>query len=204
MTEQVVLYVALAYLLGSFPSAYVVGRLLGGVDIRRIGNGNIGARNTYRCIGRWAGICVAALDIAKGSIAVLLAKRAGLPSWWVLIVGGVAVLGHDFMLFLGFQGGQGMATSIGVLLIALPLQTLIGVCIAGFMKLILRAHFDVSFAVGLGAIPLLAWVTREPPAHVLYPIALLPVIGIRKLMCVCSAQRDSAHGSAVQNDGFRD
>ncbi len=97
-----------------------------------------------------------------------------------------------------------MATSIGVLLIILPLQTLIGVCIASFLKLILRAHFDVSFAVGLGAIPVLAWVTNEPTAHVLYPIALLPIIGIRKLMCVYSAQRESVRGSRAQNNGVRD
>ena len=84
------------------------------MDIRRVGDGNIGALNTYRHISRWAGVLVALLDIAKGSAVTLLARHAGLPSRWVLIIGAVAVLGHDFMLYLGFHGGQGLATIIGV------------------------------------------------------------------------------------------
>lgn len=191
MTEQVALCIGLAYLLGSFPSAYVVGRLLADVDIRQVGDGNVGARNTFLTVGRRAGIAVAALDIAKGSIAVLVARRAGLQDWSVLIAGGAAVLGHDFMLFLGFRGGQGMATTIGVLLVIFPLQTCVGLCLAGLAWLLLRGHFNVSMAIGLGSTALLAWATGKTPRRVWYPLALLPTIGIRKLMQICAAHRTS-------------
>jgi glycerol-3-phosphate acyltransferase PlsY len=192
MAGRIALYAVLAYLLGSFPSAYIVGYLARGIDIRRIGNGNIGARNTARHVGPQAGVCVALLDIAKGSLAVLLAQGAGLPHSWVLITGAIAVLGHDFMLFLGFQGGQGMATTVGVLLVLLPAQTIAGVVIALTMRFLLRIHFDLSAAVGLGAIPLLAWITRQPIELVLYPVALLPIIGLRKLASTYGERLTSA------------
>jgi len=198
-TGQICLYMVLAYLLGSLPSAYVIARMVKGVDVRRVGDGNVGARNTFRQIGRWAGVAVGAIDIAKGSMAVLIAKRAGLDELWVLAAGGMAVLGHDFMLFLGFQGGQGMATSIGVLLVILPWLTFTGLCIVAVMYL-LRRNFDLSMAIGLGAIPLLAWITDEPPERALYPVALLPVIGVRKLMQILAAW----NVRAVQGNGFRD
>ncbi len=175
------LYVALAYLLGSIPSAFIVTYLVKGVDIRQLGDGNIGARNTCLHVGWWAGFAVGVLDILKGSVAVLLARRAALNDLAVLAVGAAAVLGHDFMLFLGFQGGQGMATTIGVLLVLLPLPTGVGLLLAALAWIFLGRNWDRSMAIGLGGIPLLAWVTNEPPQHIWYPVALLPIIGIRKL-----------------------
>jgi len=160
------------------------------VDIRRLGDGNIGARNTYRNVSHWAGVLVALFDIAKGSAVTLLAKNAGLPIRWVLAIGAVAVLGHDFMLYLGFRGGQGMATITGVLLVVLPVPTIAGVGLALFLKYVVKLGFDVSGAIGLGSIPLLAWVTREPIELVLYPVILLPTVGIRKLMFIYAERRD--------------
>jgi glycerol-3-phosphate acyltransferase PlsY len=191
MAARGALCLAVAYLVGSFPSAYVVSRLMRGLDIRRIGDGNIGAHNTYCEIGPGAGILVAMLDIIKGSAAVALARQVGLSKWWELAAGGAAVLGHDFMLFLGFEGGQGMAASIGALLVVLPGPTLIGLCIAGLTWLFLRLkhRFNWSMAVGLGSIPLLAWLTGEPGEKVWYPVALLPLIGVRKLMSIRSTRR---------------
>ena len=182
MVGKISLCLALAYLLGAIPTAYIVSRLVADVDIRHIGDGNPGALNTFRHVGRWAGIAVGVVDVAKGSLAVLVARRVGLDELWALIAGGLAVLGHDFTLFLRFQGGQGMAATIGVLLTILSWQTLLGLCIAGLARFLLRRSFDVSMALGLGAIPLLAWLTGRPLRLVLYPILLLPVIGLRKLV----------------------
>jgi glycerol-3-phosphate acyltransferase PlsY len=190
MTGQIALYVVLAYLVGSIPTAYLLGRFLKGVDIRRIGDGNIGALNTYRHISHWAGILVALLDIAKGSAVTLLARHAGLPLRWVLVIGTAAVLGHDFMLYLGFRGGQGMATITGVLLVVLPVPTLAGIGIALFVKYGVKLSFDVSGAIGMGAIPLLAWNTKEPVELVVYPIILLPTVGVRKLMYIYAERKD--------------
>jgi glycerol-3-phosphate acyltransferase PlsY len=190
MMGQITFFLMLAYLVGSIPTAYLVGRLLRGVDIRRIGDGNIGALNTYRNISRWAGILVALLDIAKGSAVTLLAGHAGQPFHWVLVIGAVAVLGHDFMLYLGFRGGQGMATIAGVLLVVLPVPTLAGISLALFLKYVIRLGFNVSGAIGMGIIPVLAWITREPLVLVLYPIILLPTVGIRKLMHIYAEKKD--------------
>jgi glycerol-3-phosphate acyltransferase PlsY len=202
MTARGTLCLALAYLMGSFPSAYVVCHLVRGLDIRQIGDGNVGARNTYGEVGPVAGVLVALLDIVKGSAAVILTWDTDLGEWWELAAGGAAVLGHDFMLFLGFRGGQGMAASIGVLLVVLPSQTLIGLCVAGLAWLLLRTRhrFDWSMAIGLGAIPLLAWVTGEPPEKVWYPVALLPLIGARKLASIRSAHSDSARPNEKSTD----
>ena len=197
MSEQGALCILLAYLLGSCPSAYLVSRLWKKADIRYLGDGNVGAYNTFREVGHWAGVLVAMLDIGKGYLAVMVARRAGLSEWMVLIVGGAAVLGHDFMLFLGFRGGQGMATTIGVLLAVLPRQTCAGLCLAGVTWLLSKHSFDPSMAIGLGSIPLLAWLTDEPLQRVLYPVMLLPVIGVRKVMyCISAARRSStAHSN---------
>jgi glycerol-3-phosphate acyltransferase PlsY len=181
-SARIVLHVIVAYLLGSFPSAYIIGYLFKGVDIRRIGDGNVGARNTGRHIGPLAGVLVAVLDISKGYVAVLLAQGAGLARYWVLAVGAFAILGHDSMPLLGFRGGQGMAATVGALLAVLPIPTAIGVTAALTMRFVLGIDFDLSGAVGLGAIPLLAWIQHEPPELVLYPVALLPVIGMLKLV----------------------
>jgi glycerol-3-phosphate acyltransferase PlsY len=194
MTARGTLCLALAYLMGSFPSAYVVCRLARGLDIRQVGDGNIGAHNTFCEVSPGAGILVGLLDVIKGSAAVVLTIQAGLGEWWSLAAGGAAVLGHDFMLFLGFQGGQGMAASIGALLVVLPLQTFIGLWIAVLAWLLLlrtRHRFDWSMAIGLGSIPLLAWVAGEPCEKVWYPVALLPLIGARKLLIIHFAHRDT-------------
>jgi len=182
MARRIAFHAVLAYLLGSIPFAYVVGYLVKGVDIRRIGDGNVGARNTARHISPLAGVCVALLDIAKGSVATLLAQATGLPRWWVLFIGLIAVLGHDFMIFLGFQGGQGMAATVGVLVVLLPMPTAIGVAIGLSMWRLLHINWDLSAAVGLGAIPLLAWIARLPVELVLYPAVLLSIVGVMKLV----------------------
>lgn len=197
MVLQICLCMILVYLLGSLPTAYLVGHLVKGVDIRQIGDRNVGARNTFREVGALAGVAVALIDVAKGSAAVLIARRIGLQGVWVLVAGAVAVLGHDFMLFLRFRGGQGMATTVGVLLVVLPWQTLMGLCAVGIAFFLARLSSDVSFAIGLGSIPLLAWITRLPLELVLYPIALLPIVGMRKL-----AQGHASHDEfLIGNDG---
>ncbi len=120
--------VTLAYLLGSIPAGLVVARLWGGPDPRRVGSSNPGAANLYRTLGPKAGLLTLAGDAGKGALAVLLALR-GLPpldGWQEAAVAAVAtaaVLGHMFSLFLGFQGGKGVATAFGVLAVLTPWAT---------------------------------------------------------------------------------
>jgi len=106
--------IVIGYLLGSFPSGYVVGRLRG-IDIRQWGSGRLGGTNVLRSAGPWAAILAVLGDVAKGVVAVFVARAlVGSPSAEVL-AGLAAILGHDFSIFLSFSGGRGVATTLGAL-----------------------------------------------------------------------------------------
>ena len=112
-----------SYLLGSIPTAYLFGKCLKGVDIRKVGSGNVGATNALRVLGKGAGITVLVIDILKGLIAVTL-----LANFFVykpvlleaqnlrIFMGLCCICGHNWTIFLQFKGGKGIATSFGVLL----------------------------------------------------------------------------------------
>ncbi|RTG98425.1 glycerol-3-phosphate 1-O-acyltransferase PlsY [Thermus scotoductus] len=120
---SVLLVLFLAYLLGSVPAGVLVARTYG-VDIRKVGSGNIGATNVLRALGPGPALVVAFFDVFKGGIAVLIARAVGIEG---PLLGGVAlaaVLGHNYSLFLGFKGGKGVATSFGTLLFLDPILAL--------------------------------------------------------------------------------
>ena len=138
----------LAYLLGCVPSAWLAGKWVKGIDIRRHGSGNMGATNVFRVLGPGPGVAVLLADIAKGALAVLLIPRLiplgdapwtdtpwvgyGLGAlWWPCFLGLAAVLGHTYTVFLGFKGGKGVATSLGVFLALAPWATLAAVAVFG-------------------------------------------------------------------------
>ena len=112
----------LAYLLGSIPTGYIVGRI-GGVDIRKVGSGNVGATNVTRALGKRFGYPVFVVDFGKGLAAVTLgvtiAKTTQSTPMFVDLCGAVAaifsVIGHSYPIWLGFKGGKGVATSLGSL-----------------------------------------------------------------------------------------
>lgn len=109
----------LSYLIGSIPTAYLFGWFCKGIDIRQHGSGNIGATNAFRVLGKGLGSLVLALDILKGIAAtVVLPVLLGMPDQVGLYVllGLVAVAGHNWTCFLQFKGGKGIATSLGVLI----------------------------------------------------------------------------------------
>lgn len=110
---DILLFLALGYLVGSIPFAYLIVRSQG-ADIFSTGTGNPGAANVFRKVSRRAGIEVLLGDVAKGALPVLLACWAGLSSWLALAVGVAALAGHWYPMFLRFRGGAGLATAIGV------------------------------------------------------------------------------------------
>jgi acyl phosphate:glycerol-3-phosphate acyltransferase len=124
------------YLLGSIPAGYLAGRIAG-IDIRKVGSGNIGATNVTRTLGRLYGYSVFIVDFLKGFAAVgmsiMIAKRAqpvSIPSELFGVVGAVAcVLGHSFPVWLGFKGGKGVAASAGALFGLMPRVALIAVAV---------------------------------------------------------------------------
>lgn len=118
---EIVIIIALTYLLGSLPSGYLLVKL-SGKDIRKIGSGNIGATNVKRALGWLGAILVFVLDLLKGALPVYLARvYFGFNDWLVMLVGLVAISGHLYPIFLGFRGGKGVSTAAGVFLIINPL-----------------------------------------------------------------------------------
>ena len=110
-----------AYLLGAIPTSYVVARLAAGTDLRQHGSKSLGATNLFRLLGWKAALPVALFDVAKGAapvLAYLAVTRE--PSWWALVVGSAAVVGHTFSPFVSFKGGKGVATATGVFLAYVP------------------------------------------------------------------------------------
>ncbi|MFA5199339.1 MAG: glycerol-3-phosphate 1-O-acyltransferase PlsY [Candidatus Omnitrophota bacterium] len=112
-----------SYLLGSIPTAYLFGKILKGVDIRKVGSGNVGATNALRILGKGPGLSVLLLDILKGFIAVMflgsyfINKPVLFPSESLLILMGIScICGHNWTIFLQFKGGKGIAASFGVLI----------------------------------------------------------------------------------------
>lgn len=121
-----------AYMIGSIPSAVWIGQALYGIDVREYGSGNAGATNTFRVLGKKAGIPVLILDILKGFLALQLVEFVGnyLPNTqqfinFKLALGIAALLGHIFPVFAGFRGGKGVATLLGILIGVQPMAALI-------------------------------------------------------------------------------
>jgi len=125
-----------SYLLGSIPFGYLAGRIRG-IDIRKIGSGNIGATNVVRVLGKRYGYPVFVLDFLKGFGAVKISMSIATdarPEWGSLVIFGIlaavaSVIGHSFPLWLKFRGGKGVATSAGALFGLMPLTTLIAIII---------------------------------------------------------------------------
>ncbi len=137
MTPLVLWIVTLivAYLLGSIPTGYLLVRIFRNEDIRASGSGNIGATNVARSGAKGLGIATLLLDMLKGVIAVTfaahMAQWAGFPNGYALeaVAGLVAVLAHMFPVWLGFRGGKGVATALGVFLSLMPFVTLVAIAI---------------------------------------------------------------------------
>ena len=124
------LLAALAYLLGSIPTSYLIGRLRG-LDLREHGSGNLGGTNAYRVLGTAAGLVVVVVDVGKGlfpALAFPLWDGAAIPSLAILY-GVMAIAGHVWSVFLSFSGGKGVATATGVLVALAPLTMLVALLV---------------------------------------------------------------------------
>jgi len=161
-----------SYFLGSLPFGLLIAKWWKGIDVREHGSGNIGATNVYRVVGKPAGIVVFVLDVGKGVTPPLAAAHLHLSGWWQIGAGATAILGHSFSPFLGFKGGKGVATGLGVLFGIAPMVGLIGWAAWG-------VTVAITGYVSLGSIV---------AAIVLAPLSLLFYKGdtARLVFCICA------------------
>jgi acyl phosphate:glycerol-3-phosphate acyltransferase len=169
--------VILGYLLGSFPTAYVAGRIKTGRDIRCMGDSNMGAANAFRILGHKIGIVVYVIDVGKGALAVLIAEWFHLPQVFVFAAGIAVVLGHNWPVFLGFRGGRGESTTIGVLYVITPVQALI-MTLPTILVLRLTRNVIAASAFLFVLMPILCWQMHSVAGTVIvYEIALSCLVG---------------------------
>ena len=138
-----------SYVVGSVSAAYLLARLVRGVDIRRVGSRNPGALNIFREVGAWHGAAVLAFDALKGTAVILVVMALDMGDYAMFVGALGAVIGHNWSVFLGFHGGRGVATIFGISLAVLPLWTLVSLALAlasGF------ATRSVVFGIGIGII----------------------------------------------------
>lgn len=151
---SLILLIILSYLIGSIPFAYIIGKIFKGIDIRKFGSGNLGSTNAFRTLGITYGILVQLLDIGKGLFVVSFLSNVmydHLPFsnvtpfddlTLVKIIAGIsAVIGHTFSIFVGFKGGKGINTALGMLVSLSPIEVSVS---AGFFILILLSSGYVS------------------------------------------------------------
>jgi acyl phosphate:glycerol-3-phosphate acyltransferase len=171
MAGMIVLAMVIGYLLGSIPFAYIVARLVKGVDIRKVGGGNMGTVNTMREIGTLPGLGVFFADMAKGALAVLIAQWLGLHLYWVFAVGLAAVVGHNWPVWLKFRGGQGLATTMGVLAVFSPIP--FAICFGVLLVVVIfTSNVRLGAVVGFVFLPPLVWAFGGELSVILYSIAL--------------------------------
>lgn len=149
-----------AYLVGSIPSAYLAARWCGGVDIRKVGTRNVGSSNVLHTVSKWVAIPVLLFDIGKGAVVVWIARLLGLDTGMQAAVGLAAIGGHNWPVFLKFQGGRGIATSLGVVIALVPLIGLI-VLVGSYLFAPFKQHGLGVFIV-IFLMPFMSWFLAGP------------------------------------------
>ena len=157
-TVMLLLYGILAYIIGSIPSGLIIGKTFFNTDVRLYGSKNIGATNTYRVIGIKAALPVFLCDTANGAIGVLLFSSVG-PMY--MILGGIlAMIGHNWSIFLEFKGGRGVATGLGVLIALSPLVALICFTVWGIIVYFTKI-VSLGSIVAAALVPFMMYFTNE-------------------------------------------
>ena len=185
--------ITVSYIIGSIPTAYIFGRLLKGIDIRKHGSGNIGATNAWRVLGKPAGITVLLLDILKGYIPVVLLGNflvfkisLGDSTVMPILLGLSCICGHNWTLFLGFKGGKGIATTLGVL-IGLSMQIpglkliLLLLILTWVLIFLITRIISVASVLTSIALPIFSAIFKQPRAAFFLSILLCVFSIVRHL-----------------------
>lgn len=186
-----------AFLLGAIPTAYWLGKWRKGVDLREHGSGNVGATNAFRVMGKLAGLFVLIVDAGKGALSVTLLPQivkqvSPIEDAWLTAILGVSVIaGHVWTPFLKFQGGKGVATSLGVFLCLAPFSALtaLGVWIA---SLVAFRYISVSSMLAAFMLPLAMAISLKP-----FPFVLAASVAC---LVICYRHRPNVHRLLVGSE----
>ncbi len=161
-----------AYLIGSVPTSYIMGRLHG-IDLREHGSGNLGGTNAYRVMGATAGVPVVLIDATKGFVPAYFfpALDGSAIGDLALLYGLAAIAGHVWSIYMRFRGGKGVATGVGVLVALAPTSALIGLLVWIGVVAITR-YVSVASISAATLVPLTAWLTDESRSTVLFSAAV--------------------------------
>ncbi|HEY4422594.1 MAG TPA: glycerol-3-phosphate 1-O-acyltransferase PlsY [Pyrinomonadaceae bacterium] len=166
-----IILVVVAYLLGSIPFGYLIVRGKSGADIRETGSGGTGATNVSRRAGKAAGVLTLLLDAAKGCVAVLIARAVSGEDWVIAAAAIAALVGHIFPVWLGFRGGKGVATGVGIFLVLAPIALLCaGVVFVAIV--VLTRYVSLGSLTAAVLIPVLVWVLSDSQ-----PLLVAAVVG---------------------------
>ncbi len=202
-----------AYLLGSIPTGLIWARMLKHIDVRKEGSGRTGGANVWRTAGFSAALLTAIADALKGTAAVWLAQQLGLNAWGTAVAGTLAIVGHNYSLFLGFRGGAGTATSLGVAAAlwppSLPILVAAGVgagllvghsSVASILIALMLPHLFIipgepAWVVGFGlpAMGLTLWALRPNIWRLLKQEERFLPIYFRKPPLICLCKHPSSH-----------
>ncbi len=172
-----VIFIVLAYLIGSIPVGVILGKMKG-VDPRKTGSGNIGATNVMRAGGKALGIITLLGDAAKGFIPTVAAILSGLDPLIIAIVGLAAFLGHIFPVFLKFKGGKGVATGLGVYIAIRPLVVL-GAFIIFLLVFIVWRYISLASMIGAIIVPVALHLVHAPCEYVIMASVVAIIVLIR-------------------------
>ncbi len=149
---KITLLIICAFIMGSIPVGMLVAKAKG-VDLKKVGSGNIGATNVLRSLGKGPAALTLLGDMLKGTLAVALGRYFGLGTFYEGIIGLSAILGHNFSVFLGFRGGKGVATSLGVFILYSPRTALITFVI-WLAVVITTKYSSLGALISFGLLPL--------------------------------------------------
>jgi glycerol-3-phosphate acyltransferase PlsY len=191
MAAKLVL-LAIAYLLGAIPFGYILVKYVftRGEDVRTSGSGGTGATNVTRKAGRTAGLLTYLLDVGKGVAAVALMQIVAEGDYlWIGAAGVAAIIGHIFPVFLGFRGGKGVATGVGIYLLIAP-YSVVAALVLWALTVYFTRYVSLASLVAAGALPLLSWViygVLRPDPH----LTALITIAIAAFALILFAHREN-------------
>ena len=167
-----------AYLVGAFPTAYVMGRIRN-IDITKEGSGNVGGTNALRVLGIGPGIAVAVTDFSKAVIPTYVALHVlDLPLWQSLAVAAAAIIGHNWSVYIGFKGGKGIACTIGVSAVLFPGVLLASLAIAVLSVAVTR-YVSVGSLLLTALMPITLLYLRRPQEYVWFAVFLMVLAAYR-------------------------